>query len=77
MNVVVNRLVHSDTFINNGALPVKVRLLNRQRLYAGYLTDLVRVYHDIAELGCRTTNCLQDYSREPRVRWSQDESTIK
>jgi len=67
MHMVVNCLMYSNAFINDGALPIKVRLVNCQRLYAQYLTGAVRVYHGVGGFGCRTTNCLQDYSHEPRV----------
>jgi len=76
MYIVVSRLMYSNAFIDNGALPIKARLLRCQRLYVEYLTDSVRVCHGVGGFGCRTTYCLQDYSREPRVRWSQDESIL-
>ena len=43
MYVVVNRLMYSNAFINDGALPIKVRLLRCQRFYVVHLTDSVRV----------------------------------
>jgi len=68
--------MHSDAFINDGALPIKVHLLRCQRLYVEYLTDSVRVCHAVGGFGCRTTYCLREYSCEPHVRWSQDESVL-
>jgi len=68
MHVVVNCLMYSNAFINDGALPIKVRLLRCQRFYVVHLTDSVRVCHGVGGFGYRTTYCLQDYSREPRVR---------
>ena len=38
--MVVNRLMYSNAFIDDGALPIKVRLLRCQRLYVEYLTEL-------------------------------------
>jgi len=41
MYVVVNRLMYSNTFINDGALLIKVRLLRCQRLYVDELRTSV------------------------------------
>ena len=41
MYVVVNRLMYSNAFINDGALPIKVRLLRCQRLYVDRLCTSV------------------------------------